>query len=220
MRATLRRLLLPGVAVASPSADRDAAQEAFAELDDRTAIGLLRRAAEPVVPARLPKSKGTTLGRYLSAPQAYALKSATGSTVLLIDVRTRAEATCVGMAAGVDALVPFMEHDEFMSDWDTSRSTFKASQTSGFVDDVLRLLDERGLARDTAVVLLCRSGERSARAADRLASSGSSQAYTVVDGFEGDLDGAGRRSVNGWKNAQLPSSYRLVREVATFARRH
>lgn len=255
---------VPVMVCASPSADWEAAQHAFADLDDRSAIVLLRRAAdggdpramlalglalrhgdrlfpavlrtdgaesarwlsrlasdaEPVGTASVPKSKRTTLGLYLSAAQAHAMKSAPASRVLLLDVRTRAEAAYVGMAAGVDALVPYMEHDEFMSDWDPARATFKSSPNSGFAEDVLRLLDERGLGRDTPLILICRSGDRSARAVDRLAAMGLSQVYTVVDGFEGDLDAQGRRHVNGWKNAQLPWSYRLDQGVATYARRY
>jgi rhodanese-related sulfurtransferase len=53
------------------------------------------------------------------------------------------------------------------------------------------------------VIFICRSGERSARAADELADFGYTTA-TVVDGFEGDLGPDQRRSVNGWKNAGLP----------------
>jgi len=43
--------------------------------------------------------------------------------------------------------------------------------------------------------------------------------YTVVDGFEGDVakegPNAGKRVVNGWKNAGLPWSYRLEKEKFT-----
>ena len=59
------------------------------------------------------------------------------------------------------------------------------------------------------VVLICRSGDRSSRGANRLAEEGYTRVYTVTDGFEGDLSPEGRRTVNGWKNVGLPWSYKL-----------
>ena len=76
-----------------------------------------------------------------------------------------------------------------------------------------RLVEEalirEALAKTDVVVLICRSGDRSSRAADRLAQDGYTRVYSVVDGFEGDLSKDGRRSVNGWRNANLPWSYKL-----------
>jgi rhodanese-related sulfurtransferase len=52
-----------------------------------------------------------------------------------------------------------------------------------------------------------------------LSEAGFAQVYTVVDGFEGDVakegPNAGKRVVNGWKNAGLPWSYRLEKEKFT-----
>ncbi len=84
-----------------------------------------------------------------------------------------------------------------------------------FLNEVRRRLGAKGLGPNDAVVLICRSGDRSAAAANLLAEAGFKNVYSVVDGFEGDLatDGpkAGQRAVNGWKNAGLPWSYRLDR---------
>jgi hypothetical protein len=51
----------------------------------------------------------------------------------------------------------------------------------------------------------------------RLADDGFTQVWTVVDGLEGDMGKDGRRSVNGWKNAGRPWSYKLERERMYFA---
>jgi rhodanese-related sulfurtransferase len=63
------------------------------------------------------------------------------------------------------------------------------------------------------VVLICRSGVRSNSAAGLLAQNGFDKAYSVIDGFEGDVakegEFKGQRMVNGWKNARLPWSYKL-----------
>lgn len=170
--------------------------------------------------AEVPVRKRTRLGLYLSPQDALALKQADPARVLLLDVRTRAEAAYVGMPAAADLLVPYLEHDEFMAEWDESRSTFRPVANARFADDVARALAERGMAREQAeLILICRSGDRSAKAADLLAELGFARVYSVVEGFEGDLSSQGARSVNGWKNAGLPWAYRLERSKVQFARR-
>jgi len=53
------------------------------------------------------------------------------------------------------------------------------------------------------LVLLCRSGARSIAAAQAATAAGYT-AFNVLEGFEGEPDGHGERTVNGWKNRQLP----------------
>ena len=70
-----------------------------------------------------------------------------------------------------------------------------------------------GLARDATIILICRSGDRSSKAADRLQAAGFGKVYSVAEGVGGDTakDGAkaGQRVVNGWKNANLPWTHKL-----------
>jgi rhodanese-related sulfurtransferase len=87
-----------------------------------------------------------------------------------------------------------------------------------FVPEVNRRLNDKGLSKTDIVVLICRSGDRSSRGANRLADDGFSRVYSVVDGFEGDMTAEGRRAVNGWKNAGLPWSYRLDKARMYFPR--
>lgn len=141
-----------------------------------------------------------------------------GSTkVLFLDVRTRAEAMFVGMPTTVDALVPFVEVQELMSDWDTQRAAYKLEPMQDFVPEVSRRLQAKQLTKADTVVLMCRSGDRSGRAATRLAEDGYTKVYSVVDGFEGDLSAEGRRDVNGWRKAGLPWSYKLDKAKMYFA---
>jgi rhodanese-related sulfurtransferase len=81
---------------------------------------------------------------------------------------------------------------------------------------VEKLLARKGLSKESTVVVMCRSGSRSAKAANLLAQAGYKNVYTVTDGFEGDTakEGAhkGERVVNGWKNSGLPWSYKLNKE--------
>ena len=72
-----------------------------------------------------------------------------------------------------------------------------------FVPEVNRRLRDRGPHKTDIVVLICRSGDRSKRAATRLAEEGYTKVYSVVGGFEGDLSAEGRRDVNGWRKAGM-----------------
>jgi rhodanese-related sulfurtransferase len=71
-----------------------------------------------------------------------------------------------------------------------------------FINDVKRLAAD---TCDRPVVLICRSGERSAEAGKALESSGFSKVCTVRYGFEGDVGPNHQRgSVNGWRFDGLP----------------
>ena len=172
--------------------------------------------------AKLPEIKVTKLGLYLTPQQAYDMKKADPKGVALFDVRTRAEAMYVGMATDVDALVPFVEHQEFMVDWDEKRTMYKLDPNQDFVPEFERRMKQLGLGKDAPVVLICRSGDRSSKAADRLQAAGYTKVYSVTEGFEGDRasDGAkkGQRVVNGWKNIDLPWSYKLDKAKMYFPR--
>ena len=125
---------------------------------------------------------------------------------------------CESRASGVDALVPFVETEEIMTTWDNAKSTYKLEPVQDFVPELNRRLKEKQLTKEDIVVLICRSGDRSSRAANRLAEDGFKRVYTVADGFEGDMSKDGRRNVNGWKNADLPWSYKLDKSKMYFAK--
>ena len=169
-------------------------------------------------PATVPEAKRTRAALYLQAREVPALLAAHAGRVLFLDVRTRAEAMYVGMAEPVDALVPYVEHQELMTDWDEQRRIYRLEPLQDFVPEVARRLQAKGLGQQDVVVLICRSGDRSSRGANRLADDGYTRVYSVVDGFEGDMSKDGRRSVNGWKNAGLPWSYRLDKARMYFPR--
>lgn len=162
--------------------------------------------------AQVPDAKRSASGLHLTAIEAAALKKANPSKVLVIDIRSRAEAMYVGMATAVDHLVPFLDFPEFW-EWSDERGEYLQQSNPHFVADVEKRLAQAGLTKNDPVVVMCRSGVRSNSAAGLLAQYGFKQAYTVIDGFEGDTakDGPqkGQRVVNGWKNAPLPWGYKL-----------
>jgi len=171
---------------------------------------------------QLPEAKVSKAGRYLTPQQAFELKQGNPKTVALFDIRTRAEAMYVGMAEAADALVPFVEHQELMTDWDDKRAMYKLEPNQDFVVEIARRLQAMGLEKNATVILICRSGDRSAKAADRLQAEGYASVYSIAEGFEGDKastgPGKGQRTVNGWKNAGLPWSYTLDKRRMYFPR--
>jgi rhodanese-related sulfurtransferase len=124
----------------------------------------------------------------LSPRQAFEKLEADPAAVLL-DVRTVPEWLYVGLPA-VDRLLR------------VSWQNFPAMEPNPrFVDMVCAA----GVSRNTTVLCLCRSGQRSAEAARALAAAGFENCYNVAEGFEGDRDGQSHRAtVGGWKAAGLP----------------
>lgn len=165
--------------------------------------------------AELSKKKQTELGLYLTATEAYTLLNEHAAETLFLDVRTRAEVTFLGMPTIADANLPYLLANEWES-WDEEKNSYKLTPNSGFLPAVEKLLARKGLSKESTVVVMCRSGSRSAKAANLLAQAGYKNVYTVTDGFEGDTakEGAhkGERVVNGWKNSGLPWSYKLNKE--------
>jgi rhodanese-related sulfurtransferase len=170
----------------------------------------------------LPEVKRSKLGLYLTPQQAYDMKKKDPKGVAFFDIRTRAEAMYVGWPGDADALVPYVEHAEIMTEWDDKRTMYKVEPNVDFVAELERRLTERGLGKDATIILICRSGDRSAKAQDRLQMSGYNKVYGVVEGFEGDTakegQKAGQRVVNGWKNAGLPWTYKLDKAKMYFPR--
>lgn len=171
---------------------------------------------------RLPEVKRSKLALYLTPQQAYDMKKKDPKGVAFFDVRTRAEAMYVGWPGDADALVPFVEHPELMTEWDDKRFMYKLEPNQDFVPELERRLKDMGLGKEAAIILICRSGDRSSKAQDRLQMAGYTRVYSIAEGFEGDTvkEGpkAGQRAVNGWKNANLPWTYKLDKAKMYFPR--
>ena len=165
-----------------------------------------------VDPATVPEKKRSALNLYLTAQEASAFL-AQNEDAVLIDIRTRAEVSFVGIAAEADKNIPYMVMDDFW-EFDADKGTYKMAVNSNFDREVADFIRERGLSKEAPIILMCRSGSRSARAADLLGQLGYTSVYSVVDGFEGDKDPDGVRSVNGWKNSKLAWTYKIRNEQA------
>lgn len=167
-------------------------------------------AAQPIRDADVPDIKRTRLGLYLTPQMAADVIRRDPAKVLFVDVRTRGEMQFVGWTPMIDGHVPFVDVTEFW-DWDDKNSRFKLDANPTFSADVEALLKAKGLTKADKVIVMCRSGDRSALATNILAEAGFTNVWNQIEGFEGDLSQDGRRSVNGWKNAGLPWLYKLDR---------
>jgi rhodanese-related sulfurtransferase len=64
---------------------------------------------------------------------------------------------------------------------------------------------ENKLPKDAVILLLCRSGKRSAAAAAAATAAGFKNVFNVREGFEGDLDDKQQRGASGgWRQRGLP----------------
>lgn len=171
--------------------------------------------AGDIDPATLPASKIVSNKNYLSAKEAAAMKKELGAKAMMIDVRTQAEVEYVGEADAVDFNVPYMVND--YNTWDEKNGRYQMSPNSGFLSKVADLMKNAGMNKDSTVILMCRSGDRSAGAANLMIKAGYNNVYSVADGFEGDMakegEHKGQRMVNGWKNSGLPWTYKIDKKI-------
>lgn len=118
---------------------------------------------------------------------------------VLVDVRTRAEWSFVGLPV----LAP-LGKQPITLEW---QSFPTMSVNPDFVTILDEALSAAGFGRDTQVFFLCRSGHRSRLAAEAMTAAGWSRCFNIAEGFEGGLDGDSRRGrVAGWKARGLPWS--------------
>jgi len=159
--------------------------------------------------AQVPEGKRTRLGLYLTAAGAYDRWKAAPQHVKILDVRTPEEYMFVGHAE-MAWNVPFALQTY---EWNTDMSRLSMKRNPDFVAEVEALI-----APGDTLLVMCRSGGRSAAAVDALAEAGFKNVYSIVDGMEGDTvkdpdsPHHGKRMKNGWKNAGLPWTYTLDAE--------
>jgi rhodanese-related sulfurtransferase len=157
--------------------------------------------------ANLPKEKQTVLGLYMTAKEAYEKWKAEPDKVKIIDVRTPEEFIFVGspdMAWRIPVATQSYE-------WDAEKGKFPMKPLPDFASRVSQIAKP-----DDMLLVMCRSGGRSAIAANFLAKAGFKNVYNVIDGMEGDVN-ADSASVaqaqpiqDGWKNSGCPWTKQLT----------
>jgi rhodanese-related sulfurtransferase len=115
----------------------------------------------------------------------------------LVDVRTRAEWTYVG----IPDLGPLCKR-AVLVEWQTFPDQ---AVDPRFAERLTGELKALGVELDDDLFFICRSGSRSLAAAKAMAAVGYRACHNVAGGFEGPLDDERHRgSAGGWKAAGLP----------------
>jgi rhodanese-related sulfurtransferase len=137
------------------------------------------------------KRRAQERGRELGLPYAGALTPAEAYALMqagakLVDVRTVPELVYVGRVPG-----------GVLVEWATYPNNARNPE---FLDQLAQ-----AAGPEDTLMFLCRSGHRSHAAAAVATQAGYKDSYNVLEGFEGDRDGAQHRgTLNGWRKAGLP----------------
>ena len=158
--------------------------------------------AEGVVPSD--DRKKTSAGKYVTALQAFEMWKAAPEEVFIIDVRTPEEYVYIGhprMAINIPWQV-------WTGKYDPEKKDVVLDKNPDFVTEI----QKRYKPEDT-LLIMCRSGHRSAPSCEAIIKTGFENVYHVIDGFEGDKVSDpensfnGMRMKNGWRNSGLPWTY-------------
>ena len=160
-------------------------------------ISLLAVEAQALEPADVPEAKRTRLGLYMSSGEAAKFMNNSSKYALFIDVRDPHELQTTGMATAVDYNVPFYFINT--EKWDEKKSRFQFDTNPEFVRAVKNRFKSKGLSGLDAIVIICTSGTRAAKAVDALADAQFKNVHSVVDGY------------SGWKNNGLEWNKKLDR---------
>jgi rhodanese-related sulfurtransferase len=119
---------------------------------------------------------------------------------VLVDVRTEGEWAHIGIPD--TAAAGSKRNDPLFIQWNLAGGIPNAR----FIEQLkLQLQQPAPEEQSTELVFLCRSGARSIAAAIAATDAGFTS-YNVLEGFEGEPDRYGERTVNGWKNRGLPTN--------------
>lgn len=150
--------------------------------------------------------KQTEAGKYVTASEAFELWKANPEAIKIIDCRTPQEYVFVGhapMAFNIPSKI-------WTGGWNAEKTSYDLKDNPDFET----YAKEKFKLSDTLMVM-CRSGHRSAASVNRLVKAGFKNIYNIIDGFEGDKvpdDESyykGKRMKNGWKNSTAPWTYDL-----------
>ena len=167
---------------------------------------------QPVAADDLKESKHTAPGLYITAAEAGEILKQ-NDNVALIDVRTPSETMLIGYPTLAAANIPSKFVDPELG-FNAKKGVYKMIDNPGFVDEVRAWLGSDAAQGIDTLILMCRSGSRSAAAIGRLVEADVDiTLYNMVDGFEGDKNENGVRAVNGWRNAGHSWTYKVREDL-------
>lgn len=154
----------------------------------------------------IPKKKQTALGLYTTAEKAFLMWQLNPEETFILDVRTPEEYFFIGHAPMARHIpVRFLDQHATMV-----KARPVMTWNSSFVSKV-----KTYYKTTDKVLIMCRSGGRSAAAVNLLTEAGFTHVYNIIDGFEGDVlkdaqsRDNGKRVKNGWRNTQAPWTYAI-----------
>ena len=135
--------------------------------------------------------------RGIDSKEAYNMVTMSPSSTFVLDVRTAEEYTFVGHPDLPDGVpnIPL----KFFPTWEPN---------SNFASEVAKRYK-----KEDKIITMCRSGGRAEIAAEVLTAAGFKNVLYMTDSFEGQEDAEGLRTVNGWKNNNLPYTYKVEDEL-------
>jgi len=191
------------------------AQASAPEKQAPAAAAPAKQPAEMAAPEKKPgipedPKKHTTLGLYVTSKEAYDMWQNDKDKIKILDCRTPEEYAFVGHAPmAVNIPTQFMKYS-----WDPEKKNYVMRDNAKFARQAKKILK-----RTDTILVMCRSGHRSAKTVEKLAKAGFKNVYNVTDGFEGDKvndpqsPNHGKRMKNGWKNSGVPWTYDLDPEL-------
>lgn len=151
-----------------------------------TEIAVIDPAAEEILSKAREAASSENLGYAGGIAPIDAWALVTSGAVVLVDVRSGEERKFVGH-------VPETLHVA----WATGTSL---TRNPRFTREL-----EAKVKKDQVILFLCRSGKRSADAAQAATKAGFTQAFNVLEGFEGEIDAEHQRGrLGGWRFHRLP----------------
>jgi rhodanese-related sulfurtransferase len=158
----------------------------------------------------IPPQKQTVLGLYVTAKEAYEMWLADKSKIKILDVRSPEEYIFIGH--------PSMAHNLPIQLFNYKMAVRNKGPLMTANPDFITEVGRKFKTSDT-ILVICRSGNRSAAAVNAMTSAGFKTAYSVTDGFEGDRvkdpssSFYGKRFKNGWRNSGVPWTDKLNPEL-------
>jgi rhodanese-related sulfurtransferase len=157
-------------------------------------------------PPPLNVKKHTVAGKYVTAKEAFEMWKGNPDKIKIIDCRTQEEYAFVGHATMAHNIPSKL----WTGKWNEEKKAFSLQDNPDFEAQA-----EKKFGQGDTIMVMCRSGSRSAASVNRLTKAGFRNVYNIVDGFEGDkvkdkesyFDG--KRMKNGWKNSGASWTYTL-----------
>ncbi|OQX20258.1 MAG: sulfurtransferase [Desulfobacteraceae bacterium IS3] len=150
--------------------------------------------------------KHTDTGKYVTSLEAYEMWKTNPDKVKIVDCRIQEEYAFVGHAA----MAYNIPSKLWSGKWNEEKRDYDLHDNPDFEAQA-----KKKFAQSDTILVMCRSGHRSALSVNRLTKAGFTNVYNIIDGFEGDKIkdeesySNGKRMKNGWKNSGAPWTYDL-----------